>query len=59
MSSDPWTPVSSAVAAQGPTNLTAIGLGLVEAICDAEKSTNDPQLILIDADALRRVLSER
>jgi len=47
MSSDPWTPVSSAVAAQGPTNLTAIGLGLVEAICDAEKSTNDPQLILM------------
>ena len=48
---NPWTPVSSAVAAQGPTNLTAIGLGLIEAICDAQNqpigNTNDQQLILM------------
>ena len=48
-SSDPWTPVSTAVAKQGPTNLTAIGLGLIEAICDAQttNNTNDVQLILM------------
>jgi hypothetical protein len=50
-SASPWTLVSNAVAAQGPTNLTAIGLGLTEAICDAKQepagNTNDQQLILM------------
>jgi hypothetical protein len=49
--SDPWAPVSTAVAAQGPTNLTGIGLGLIEAICDYQNepagNTNDVQLILM------------
>ncbi len=57
-STSPWTAVSSAVAAQGPTNLTAIGKGLIEAICDAQngtnRSTNDVQLILM-TDGLQNV----
>jgi hypothetical protein len=55
---DPWAKVTSAVAAQGPTNFTAIGLGLIEAICDAQngpnKSTNDVELILM-TDGLQNV----
>jgi hypothetical protein len=57
-SSTPFTAVTSAVSAQGPTNLTAIGQGLIEALCDAQdgpnKSTNDVELILM-TDGLQNV----
>lgn len=50
-SATPWTTVATAVQNQGPTNSTAIGLGLIEAICDARfgpnASTNDVQLVLM------------